>query len=313
MSPRTVRVSIRPQLEGLQRRREIKHDLDFAREHGIAIVRLEPRGPEVPAAVTLRTMLRDPVKGQPNTDTWEVLIAPQNEGMLIRLLAHRANLTTMRPEDVPIPADLDVRYEIVDRLQQGHVRLSSLGPPRSGTFVEMTLGITRDLVRIAGITRSSSTEMLRRERGLAKYYNEQARLAYQASHWPFRGPVSLLGLRYPRIPVPEPEIRTLPEIPRGKDPWEFGGELWEQLVEVGAAHFAEVMESLWKAAFTTPPFIQAQLLADGYQLDRIDSTRMGVESLTELMRGYRGGDRLTMVAAPDLPERHLVDITAMGR
>lgn len=295
-------VSIRDLLEGSGRCREVKPDLDFAHNAGIAVVRIEPGGIEVPAAVTIRTVVTDQtVVGGRIRDTWHVTIAPDSEPLRRRLFAE-TNATRLGALDAPVAGLVEASYDAVKELGRAHEGLSTLSPPRAGTFVEMTFAIAMDMTRVVTF-RASSTEVVRRARGLARHRNELAQARWSAAHFPANGPVFVGRLKvWPWWHIDELSFEIEPEIPE-VDAWEPGGDIYDKVGDVVADHFVEILESLWKATFKQDDFVADQLTAAGYRLDTIDATRMGVGPLRELMSRFRKGSaHMTMMAPPDLIE-----------
>lgn len=280
---------------------EIKHDLDAAGNMGMGIVQIRPGGLRVPAAVTLRTVVNQQVPvGDRIRDNWHVVIAPVDSENLRRRLFAERNATRVGALDVPIPQMAEASYDAVKALDKAHEGLSKLAPPREGTYVEMTLAITSRMGRVITF-RPSSVEVLRRARGWAKHHNERAQARWSAAHFPANGPVIVGGLRvWPWWHIDEPDFEVEPEIPE-VDAWEPGGDVYDKVGDVVAEGFLPIMESLWKAAFAQDPFVAGQLRDQGFNLDNIEATRLGIGPLRDLMSRFRKGSaHMTMMAPPDL-------------
>lgn len=292
-------VSIRDLLEGKEKSREIRPNLELARKVDIAIVRVEPGGIEVPAVVTIRTVITGQSKvGARIRDSWHVTIAPDSEALRRRLFAE-TNATRLGAFDAPIAGMVAASYDAVKALKNAHEGLSALNPPRIGAYVEMSFAFARDMTPFVTY-RPSSVEVLRRARGWAKHHNELAQARWSAAHFPFNGPVTVGGMQvWPWWEIDEAIFEIEPKIPQ-TDPWEPGGELYEKIGDVVGDQFYEILESLWKAAFKQDPFVAQQLTAQGYHLDRIDATRMGVGSMRELMGRFNNHGHMTMMDAPDI-------------
>ncbi|MBI4438063.1 hypothetical protein HY631_03890 [Candidatus Uhrbacteria bacterium] len=307
----TAEVSIRDQLEGVQSRREIKPDLALAREKDIAIVQM-PSGMHIPAAVGLRTTVTDQTPSLSRiTDHWHVTISPYDTALLRRLYAQRhprdaIGNVVIGVFDAPMPQALEARYDAVEAIRNAHKSLSVLAPPK-GTTLEITFAFTRDLVRVYSY-RASSTELLRKLVAQIAHHNAREREKYEAAHWPLKGPLHVFGSRlYPWWAVPPLDLWDVPAVPE-VDPWEPGGAHENKLVDVVVLEFLPIMESLWKAAFAqdgergTEGKIAAQLRREGYLLDRLETTRVGVGALRDLVRANRHPGNLTQLGSPDLLE-----------
>jgi len=280
-------------------RQEIKHDLTAAEGLGMGIVELTSGGLMVPAAITLRTTVNQQTEvGRRIRDNWHVVLAPaDSEGLMRRLFAER-NSTDLGSADVPIAGIVEASYDAVRALNTAHEHLSALEPPRPGTFLEMTFAITRGMGRVITF-RPSSVEVLRRARGWAKHHNELEIGRWRARHFPLSGPVNLGPWRiWPWWGIQDPDLEVEPEIP-DLDSWAPGGELYEKIGEIVAEHFAPILESLWKAAFKQDPFISAQLKAQGFNLDAVDATRLGIGPLLDLMGKFRKNPAHMTMMAPD--------------
>ncbi len=297
-------VSIRDQLTGTARRKEIQPDLAFARSQNIALVELTPGGLRVPAAIGLRTTLTGitPTASRTTYD-WHVTLTPFTDGLLRRLFAER-NKTMMAAADVPVPEWVSARYDAVRAIDEAHQPLSDLQPEHIGTHLEMVFAIRADLTRSMAYS-ASEIEAIQREHVRATGMNEVKRRAHaraqdlwQAKH------VFLFGRQlwpmFKKIPVPDvPTLRPVPEVP-ALDRWVHGAEHYLALGDTVARDFAPVLESLWKATFAQDEYISAQLSRAGYKLSQLDSTRMGFEPLRQLMAGYRNEEHMTMLGSPDL-------------
>jgi len=103
----------------------------------------------------------------------------------------------------------------------------------------------------------------------------------------------------------------IPEV----DPWESGGDHWDQLITIVDTYFGELLHSLWKATYAQDAFVSGQLRDFGYDLDRVGHTNLGLDPLQNLMAGLRegGGEGLTMMAAPDLVDLKPVDLAELAR
>jgi hypothetical protein len=297
-------VSIRDQLTGASRRKEIQPDLAFARSQNIALVELTPGGPRVPAAIGLRTTLTGitPTASRTTYD-WHVTLTPFTDGLLRRLFAER-NKTVMAPADVPIPMSASARYDAVNAIDEAHKPLCDLKPEHIGTHLEMVFAIRADLTRSMAYS-ASEIEAIRREYARATGFNEvkrrthsRAQELWQAKHIFMFG--RQLWPMFRTIPVPEvPTLKPVPEIP-ALDRWTHDAEHYLALGDVVARDFAPVLESLWKATFAQDKYISAQLRQAGYRLGLLDATRMGFEPLRELMAGYRSEEHMTMLGSMDL-------------
>lgn len=315
-------VSLRDQLTGQQGRKEIRPDFELARKHNIAIVRLA-NGFDVPAAIGLRTTVtKQTVSLTRVTDHWHVTISPFDEALLRRLHAKRNPRNREGKEsvdilDAPLPGAFEARYDAVERIKKAHEPLCDLCPTE-WTVIDVTLAITRDLARVPSF-QASSTNLLRQQVTRAFNHNLRANQKFAAAHWPFSGPVSLMGYRlYPWWDVELIHLMNEPLIPE-YDPWESGGEHLERLGEVVAHEFLPVLESLWKAVFAQDGDrggagkVAAQLRSAGYQLDNLEATRIGIGPLRELMQANRKLGNLTMMGSPDLLDElgaeHFVRLT----
>ncbi|MBI5793695.1 hypothetical protein HZA87_01220 [Candidatus Uhrbacteria bacterium] len=306
-----AQVSFRDQLTSQQGRKEVKPDLDFARQQRIAIVRLS-NGSRIPAAIGLRTTV---TKQTPSdsyvTDHWHVTISPFDNALLRRLHAKRnphdaKGRVQLGAYDAPIPQALEARYDALAAIRQAHEPFSALCPTE-GTVVEVTFAITQDLTRVMGY-QASSTQFLRTLTSQAVNHNIREQEKYAAAHWPLKGPVRLLDRQfYPWWSVEPLHLWDVPALPLS-DPWEPGGVYWEAIGDVVAREFAPILESLWKAAFFQDGEqgregrAAVQLRAAGYDLDHLEATRMGVGPLRELMRENRRSGNLTQLGTPDLLE-----------
>lgn len=278
---------------------EIKHDLDAAGNLGMGIVQIRPGGLRVPAAITLRTVVNQQIPvGDRIRDNWHVVIAPPDSENLRRRLFAETNTTRMEAHEAPVAGMVAASYDAVKALDKAHEGLSKLAPPREGTYVEMTLAITNRMGRVITF-RPSSVEVIRRARGWAKHRNDLLMKRWNAGQ--IRMP--LTGWRLwppPWENVLLPNLEEVPEVP-SSDPWEPGGKLYETIGDVVAESFLPIMESLWKAAFAQDPVVAAQLRNQGFNLDNIEATRLGIGTLRELMGRFRkGSDHMTMMAPPDL-------------
>ena len=291
-------VSMRDLLWGSTRSREVRPDFNFARDANVGVVRSEPGGSEIPAAVTLRTVVTDQsvIDGRVR-DTWHVTIAPDSEALRRRLFA-QTNATQSGAHDTSVVRMGEASYDAVKALERAHEYLCALSPPRVGTYVEMSFAIARDMGRIITF-HASSVQVLRRAHGWATHHNALAMARWSVAHYPLRKPFFLRGLRvWPWWHIDEPDLVVEPEIPR-HDPWEPDGKLYSAIGDVVVMYFCEILESLWKATFKQDAFVAKQLTVQGYHLDTIEATRMGAGSLRELMRGIRHQGHVTMMAAPD--------------
>jgi hypothetical protein len=283
-------------------RQEIKHDLHTARAHGMGVVSITPGGTLVPAAITLRTTVSQQILiGGRVRDNWHVVIAPSDsEGLLRRLFAER-NRTRMGALDMPLPKMVEASYDMVRALDHAHEALSKLSPPRVGTFLEITFAFTRSLAAPVITFRPSSVEVVRRARGWAKHRNSQELERWRAQHFPLTMPVFLGGLRlWPWWTIEDPALEAEPEIPQN-DSWEPGGEFYLKIGDVVAEHFLPILESLWKATFKQDEYVATQLRTQGFNLDAIDATKLGIGSLGALTARFKQGQaHMTMMADPDL-------------
>lgn len=296
-----ARVSIRELTQGSQRKQEFLPDHKLARDNGIAMVRVTPGGVKVPAAVTLRTIVTQQTRNAGTIiDNWHVAFAPADSENLLRRIAAQSNPPLLGASDVPVAGFAAARYDMMEALRKGHEALSRLSPPRVGTFVEMSFAINEQMERIITF-QASSVDSVRRARGIAKEHNDLEMQKWRARHAPASGPVHVLGLRmWPLRRVEPPSLLPVPDIPP-HDPWQSGGEAYLGVVEAIVEHFAEILESLWKAAFAQDTFVAAQLARAGYELSRLDATRMGGEEPLRALLGRLRQQRhhMTMMAAPD--------------
>ena len=302
-------VSFRDQLTGQQGRKEIKPDFDFARKHNIAIVRLSS-GFEIPAVVGLRTTVTEQTPSLKRvTDHWHVTISPFDEALLRRLHAKR-NLRDAKGNlkidglDAPIAGIVEARYDAIQAIKKAHEPMCALFPT-IGTVVDVSLAITKDLVRVPYVN-ASSTDLMRKHASRAINHNIREQEKFAAANWPMARPLKLFNRQvFPWWNVDPPRLMEVPIIPES-DPWEPEGEYWETLSDIVAQEFVPVLESLWKAAFVQDGErgregkVAAQLRAAGYQLDKLEATRVGIGPLRELMRANRKAGNLTMIGSPDL-------------
>jgi hypothetical protein len=307
----TAQVSFRDQLATQQARREIKPDFEFARAHRIAVVKMDSGG-EIPAAVGLRTTVTAQTGSSAKiTDHWHVTISPFDESLLRRLYAKR-NARDVRGDvrllnlDPPVPGMVEASYDALEALRKAHDSLSRL-EPSTGTIVEMTLAISRDLTREFTL-HASATDLARKAATRAVNHNIREQQRFAAAHWPCSGPVSFFGRQvYPWSAVEPMDLVEMPEIPQD-DAWEPGGRDWESIEEIATIELAPVLESLWKAAFVQDGDkgkegrVAVQLRAQGYRLDQIEATRVGIGPLRELLKANRRAGNLTQLGSPDLIE-----------
>ncbi len=321
-------VSFSPQLKGEQGRKEIKPDLDLARRHKIATVRMSS-GFEIPAAIGLRTTFNKvppSIIGMDDRWRWQVIISPFDEPLLRRLHAKRekrdvAGRVKFDPLEAPLPESVEARFDALEAIRKAHEGLHPLRATE-GTYLEITFAIARDLGRVC-YWRASSTDALRKQAARALNHNLREGVKYEAAHWPFSGPFVLMGRQvYPWARVVEPDLLDVPVIP-DDDPWEGGGAHEEAIDDIVAIEFQPVLESLWKAAFAQDGDggregkVAAQLRRQGYPLERLEATRIGVGPLKELMQANRKAGNLTMLGAPDLldelSDEHVVQFPRRGR
>ena len=310
-------VSIRDQLTSAARRKEVPPDLDFAESNNIATVTVTPGGRRVPAATGLRTTLTGVTPTATRTTyQWHVTLTPYTDGMLRRLFAER-NDTIMSPHDVPIPASISARYNAVGAIDAAHNPLCALRPEQIGTHLQMVFAIRKDLTRVMTFD-ASETAAIRRANEKAVGLNDIACRKHRRAEelWGAQH-IFVLGRQlwpiFKTIPRPGlPTLRPVPEIP-AEDRWVSGGEMYMDLGDVVARDFAPVLESLWKATFAQDDHIRRQLIAAGYQLDRLDATRMGFQPLRELMQGFRNDAHMTMLGSMDLLDdlsaKHIANMT----
>ena len=310
-------VSIRDQLTSAARRKEIPPDLNFAESNNIATVTLAPGGQRVPAATGLRTTLTGVVPTATRTTyQWHVTLTPLTDGMLRRLFAER-NDTIMAVEDAPLPGWASARYDAVGAIDAAHKPLCALRQGHIGTHLQMVFAVCKDLTRVVSYD-SSETAAIRRTSKKATGLNDLRRRKYAREEelWSAKH-IFFLGRQFwpifKTIPRPDlPTLRPVPVIP-AEDRWVQGGEMFSELGDVVARDFAPVLESLWKATFAQDDHIRAQLVAAGYQLDRLEATRMGFQPLRELMQGFRNDAHMTMLGGmdllDDLSDEHIANMT----
>lgn len=304
-----AQVSFRDQLTGEQGRKEVRPDYDLARQQDIAIVRL-PNGFRIPAAVGLRTTVTQQTPSLSQVaDHWHVTLSPYDEALLRRLHAKRnpydaKGRVQLGAYDAPIPQQLEARYDAVAAIKKAHEPLSALCPTE-GTMVEITFAIRRDLSRMWSF-QASSTDLLRKLISRVMNHNIREQEKYAAAHWPFKGPIRFLNRQvYPWWDIEPLDLLEVPSLP-SSDPWEPRGAHWKTLGDIIATEFSPILESLWKAAFVQDGDrggegkMAIQLRGAGYELDRLESTRMGVGSLRELMSENRLSSNLTQFGSPDL-------------
>ncbi len=320
-------LSIRDQISGARKRLEFKPNVAFAQQQGIGLVEFVP-GIKMPAAIGIRTTVlqQKEVDGR-LVDKWNLTLAPFTGALLRRLYAaHNPRSaqaqTTSGIYDAPVPMSLEVSYDAVDALKVAHQALSDLLPPRVGTSVEMTYAITHSLSRVVAF-HASSTELARKGAQEANRHNARETAKWKAAHWPANGPLNIFGIRlYPWWGVEEVNLWPVPEVVMGRDPWEPDGSVYTLVGDVVAKHFAPVMESLWKAVFAQDGEdcgegkVAHSLRRQGYELDSLESTRMGYGPLRELMGQHRSSRDVTMLGsaevAQELGDEFVRNLTHIG-
>ncbi len=228
----------------------------------ISIVRVPGIG-KIPAVVALRTSLDAAVvqHGIPPIFQWKLIVSPHEERLLRRLFGR-------------VKGDLGeggVSYEMIPRLRLAHNELSLLQPPQ-GSFLQVTFAFDMQGQPVLEWF-ASSLESARRERLEAERQNA---LTIEKA-WPFGW-----FIKWRKIGLVD-----VPEVPE-HDTWLAENE--SELTRIVNQHFATIMESLWRSVFNEGD-VSSQLKADGYQLERIGHTRIGVQSLGTIVRDRRG--RLT--------------------
>jgi hypothetical protein len=275
---------------------EARPDLDFIKSQGIAMVNLEPGTPEIPAAIGLRSFLkRIEHHGDGGVvDHWTATLSPMAPNLQRRLLAERnpTRMGDIDPLDAPLPGFLSAGYDAVEELRKGHQPFSDLQPPREGTVVEVTYALVMGrhgrLEPVIGF-HTSTTKALERIRWMMLKRQQQEDDIFSGACWPLKGP-----LFFTREDAQGNEIgRTqlwpwgrkrksldIPDLP--KDPWGLGGESYPD-VGMACARMEMIFNSLWRAVFVMDERVAGQLIEQGYNLDQVEGTCLGVGPLVEMM------------------------------
>jgi hypothetical protein len=308
-----------------QASRELAQDLEWARHNGIGAVSLTSGSRPTPALIKLRSVVTNqPSKHGRVKDNWSITISPAESSSLLTRLLARPSDHDVSAVDAPTPGFVQPEYSIVQALEEAHLALSGLEPPRIGTSVEITFGITQTMQRLITF-HASSVDALRIARGIAKQENALAQQKWEAAHFPATGPVYIFDRQiWPWWNIALPNLVHEPTIPRN-DPWQSGGSLYTQIADIVLEHFVMrrvnevwiedgLMSSLWKATFKHDKPVAAQLTTQGYDLNRIGATRMGMDPLRELMASQRQQAHRTMMPTPDLmKELGVNDIRSLTR
>ena len=255
-----VHVSLGDALKGPMVRRELNLGTGNLPD-GVDLVSIPSIG-IIPAVVGFRTelLVRAEEIFEPN-DKWRVVFSPNDQQLLRRLLGR---------EKGEMKGDVNgVRYDLVNALRVAHVQLSSLSPP-SQTVLQICFAFLRDSKPVVEWKASTIGHLVReRERILMEKQVIQAG--------------NLLGCwKFLWWQIGKP-LRPIPKVPQIDEWLETNRSEIERVVR---EYFVPVLRSLWRAEFATGSQAE-QLDRSGFKLSAIGQTRIGAESLKELVEDRR--------------------------
>jgi len=255
-----VHVSLGDALKGPMVRRELKLGTGNLPD-GIDLVSIPDIG-MIPAVVGFRSELLVRADDMfEHQDKWRVVFSPNDQQLLKRLLGR---------EKGELKREINgVRYDLVDALRVAHVQLSHLRPP-SQTVLQICFAFLRDSTPVVE-WKASTIGHLIRERDRVLQENQVIQAGNLFGCWKFL---------WWQIGKP---LFSIPIVPKNDEWIEVNHSEVERVVR---EYFVPVLRSLWRAEFASGS--QAtQLGRAGYKLDAIGQTRIGAESLKELVRDRR--------------------------
>ncbi len=260
MIPRVV-LSLQALLTGPQGQARIKFSFN---EEEFPRVRIPELGLDpIPILVAIRLVLTKIVD---NAQNWELSVAPFEPRLLTRLLGRPSGRLD------------DVSYQVTKLLKEALKVISILEPPE-GTVIQATFTYTRN-----GEPRwdwyVSTTEPALRRHEVAQRRNELTLANSFGFGW-LRRAIAWGLVEVPPMP--------------GEDLWML--EHRSEFESNGAEYLFTVLQSLWKATFAEGP-AAAELMAEGYAMQRIGTTQLGHQGLRQVMAGAR--------------DRRLTSITQLG-
>lgn len=263
-------VSLSDALRGAMAAKELKYRLEDV-PTDVAVINLPGVGHRVPAVVGFRSEVTD-VRQDPTATHyfWALSVSPYEPSLLQRLLGRTRG-------SIDDTGNVGVSYDAVSTLREGHRHLSALQPP-TGTIIQGCFAFDR-----RGQQRfewyASSIEHIARARDAAIHHNQMV----AAECWPLKSP-----LRVGKVSLWPPGYHKTthkPVVVPGRDTW-----AQENQREVGVlleGHFLRVLQSLWRATFCEGQ-AAINLKIEGYELETIGRTQIGLDPLGQTVRGRRG-------------------------